>query len=752
MSLHLDPAVARERVRCSVATIDEILPDCLRRAEAVMSPATVEQWLDGVSQVCGLGRGTELPLILLDTMPEIVAATDEGIVPEVAEMAAFLSRAVCGRAINPFLSGLPTLARRVESADSLRQWFAMLRRVVALETPEAVEALCRRLPFLIEQISLAGVESWMAYGLRTYTGQPHRLPEYFAMQTPDSHAAFQRQRHGTLFVDHERRLTLYMIGFWGWQEAWRPYSLVHHTRRRPMPHLDKLGFHLPDVLDDVVLAEGRTVPGIDLYRAMVAHMAAHRLWSRPYLADNYSPFQHICIEAFEDARVEHLAMARYPGLRRLWLDVHPTPEEGTCPEGWSDIRLRLALLSRAILDPGQRYEDAVVMDFAGRFREAVAETPEDPGLSVRLGIAFLTKIFGPHLNASKVFFENTLVPYRDDNRYLWHFLEESDDPEEDFTSDHGTPDPDDEEAAGDPRLLPPRLYPEWDQGVRAMRPDWATVHEAWAPAGDGGVIDGLLDRNRALAAQIKRLVDRLKPQDRARLRAQKEGEDLDVDRAIGAMIDLRAGFVPDGRVYQRHITDGRDISVLLLLDLSKSLDEPVEGGEGETLLHLSQEAVALLGWAVEALGDPFAIAGFSSDARQMVRYQHFKQFAEPWGAEVKARLGGMTAGSNTRMGAALRHATDYLAGRPTEKKLLLLLSDGRPHDVDVDDPEYLKWDAHAAVAEARVRGVTTFCITLDPTADDYGEDIFGPAGYAVVDQVRRLPEKLTRLFMALTKG
>lgn len=749
---HRDPGTARARVKCSVSAIDELLPGCLREAERVMTPAGVDAWLDAVSLVCGLGRGTELPLILLEEMPTVVAATGEDIIPDIAEMAAFLSRSLCGKAINPFLAGLPTVARRVESAESLRAWFAMVRRVVALDNAESVEALCRRMPFLIEQISLAGVDNWIAYGLRTYQGAPHRLPDYFAMQSPDSHAAFQRERHGTLFADHERQLTLYMTGFWGWREAWRPYSLVFQGLRRPVPHLDKLGFHLPDVVDDLVLPDGRVVPGIDRYRAMVAHMAAHRRWSRPYLADNYSPFQHLCIETFEDCRVEHLAIARYPGLRRLWLDLHPEPVEGSCPAGFSPIRLRLAMLSRAILDPGQRYDDPVVMDFAGRFRDAVAATPEDPTISVTLGIAFLTRIFGPHLNSPRVFFDNTVVGYRDDNRYLWHFLEESDEPETDFTSDHGTPDPEDEEEGGDQRLRPPQLHPEWDQAARAMRPDWATVVEGWAAEGAADRIDDLLERNRALAAQIKRLVDRLKPQDRARLRAQKDGEDLDVDRAIGAMIDLRAGFVPDGRVYQRHVTDGRDISVLLLLDLSKSLEDAVDGGDGATLIDLSQEAVALLGWAVDALGDPFAIAGFSSDGRHAVRYRHFKQFDEPWGARVKARLGGMAAGSNTRMGAALRHAADHLRSRPTEKKLLLLLSDGRPHDIDEDDPDHLKWDAHAAVAEARAQGVATFCITLDPKADDYGEDIFGPGGYAVVDQVRRLPEKLTRLFMTLTKG
>jgi nitric oxide reductase activation protein len=276
------------------------------------------------------------------------------------------------------------------------------------------------------------------------------------------------------------------------------------------------------------------------------------------------------------------------------------------------------------------------------------------------------------------------------------------------------------------------------------------VFEAAAPSGEAARIDRLLERHALLAKQIKRLIDRLKPQLRKRLRHQLDGDAFDLDHLIGNWIDRLAGSQPDGRVYQTHQTDGRDIAVLLLLDLSESLKK-VPPGCAEPLLALEQEAVTLLAWAVEALGDPFAIAGFTSDTRHEVRVLAYKGFDEPWGSDAKGRLAAMAAGGSTRMGAALRHAGQHLAQRREAKKLLLLLSDGEPSDVDVDDPAYLKWDTHAAVTELRAKGVNTFCITLDDRADDYVADIFGPGGYAVVDQVARLPEMLSRLFMTLTK-
>ncbi|HIP23822.1 MAG TPA: VWA domain-containing protein, partial [Rhodobacteraceae bacterium] len=126
-------------------------------------------------------------------------------------------------------------------------------------------------------------------------------------------------------------------------------------------------------------------------------------------------------------------------------------------------------------------------------------------------------------------------------------------------------------------------------------------------------------------------------------------------------------------------------------------------------------------------------------------------FKEPWGDAPKARLAGMKAGNSTRMGAALRHAGAYLANRAEEKRLLLVLTDGEPHDIDVADPKYLQDDTHIAVGELASKGVTTYCISLDPKADDYVADIFGRNNFTVIDRVESLPEKLPKLFMSLTR-
>jgi nitric oxide reductase activation protein len=234
-----------------------------------------------------------------------------------------------------------------------------------------------------------------------------------------------------------------------------------------------------------------------------------------------------------------------------------------------------------------------------------------------------------------------------------------------------------------------------------------------------------------------------------RVRYQEEGSELDLDVAIRSLIDLQAGSQAETRINLSHRTDGRNIAILLLLDLSASVNEKAAGSE-QTILQLSQEAVSLLAWSIEELGDPLAIAGFHSNTRHDVRYLHVKGFSERWGGDVKGRLAGLQARYSTRMGAAMRHAAHYLGEQKADKKLMLILTDGQPSDVDAPDERLLIEDARQSVRELDQQGIFTYCISLDPKADHYVSDIFG-RHYTVIDHIERLPEQLPRLFMSLTR-
>lgn len=733
-----------EQLRCKSPRVQKVVPDALAEARQLLSPAGMQAFVDATARVCALGRGGAEPvLVFLQTMPMVARTVGEGVLGDIAAQVERLSTSLNAQAIVPFLNTLPAVARRLEERELVQRYFEILDNMIEADAGQALVPLLEQVDHIVGEICIGGLHNWVAFGLRGYRNQPHRIADYFRLQTPDSLAALQRERHGTLYVDNERRLALYLRALWEQETEVHPYTLAFDIKRARLPFIDNSGFHVPDVFDDV----NERISGLDRYRALLAHMAAHKRWTTPIIADNFSQFQQLVVETFEDARVEYLAMREMPGLRRLWLALHPRPLEGECPEGWSCIRHKLALLSRALLDPAHGYSDPVLLDFVERFRQAMAESPYDTNASARLGRAFYTAIHSNDFRLPKVFFKDTEVPYRDDNRYLWLFLEDTED-EDEFTSDHGAANPRQDGAEDD--LLFARHLPEWDQGPQHYRPDWVTVYESIQPPGQAAAIDRLLEKHALLAKKLKKIVDLLKPQQHVRVRYQEDGDELDLDIAIRAMVDYKSGTNPDPRIHYSHQHDGRDIAVTLLLDLSESINEVPPGCE-QTTRELSQEAVSLLGWAIDALGDDFAIAGFASNTRHEVRFLHFKGFNEPWGPEPKARLAAMTGGYSTRMGAAIRNAGLYLSRRRNAKKLLLVLTDGEPHDIDVPDPEYLRVDTKRAVEELDADGVATYCITLDPNADEYVAGIFGDHGYTVIDHVERLPEKLPQLFMALTR-
>jgi nitric oxide reductase activation protein len=191
--------------------------------------------------------------------------------------------------------------------------------------------------------------------------------------------------------------------------------------------------------------------------------------------------------------------------------------------------------------------------------------------------------------------------------------------------------------------------------------------------------------------------------------------------------------------------------VLVLLDLSESTNDRVPG-TFTSVLDLSREATVLLADAMSQIGDTFAIHGFASNGRHEVEYYRLKDFDQPYDDTAKEHLAGMRGRLSTRMGVAIRHAGQFLRYRRSSRKLVLLITDGEPSDVDVRDPRYLRADARKAVEVLARSGVHTFCMTLDPKADEYVKQIFGERNYMVVDHISRLPEKLPMLYMRVTHG
>lgn len=745
-------AAAWQRLDTRFAQVDAVFDDLMAEAFALLPEDDLPAFLEAARVLGKLGRGVEPMLIFLEEWPSAAQALNgSDALHDVMAFVMRLQKSPNGKAIAPFLQTLAPVARRLLTAQQLQNYLAIAADLMERTTGSihghhttfpspGLPVFFEQAPQLLGLLALQGLKNWVDYGIRNYRHHPERQTDFFALRSADARAVLQRERHGVLFADVERKLHLYLRALW--QEAAAmlvPYSTAFQALHQPLPYFDTLGLRVPDVFDDAPGASG-----MDQYRAVLAHMAGHRRWSAPQTADNWSPFQRMAVECFEDVRIDLLVCREYPGLRGVLLALHPAPVEGACDERTTScLRHRLTLLSRAALDGAHGYHDPLLLLTVEQLHAALADGPSSTAAMADLALRYVARSRRPSDQFAQVWFEGTVVPYRDDNRHLWRFIENSDD--EDFFDN---PDKARTQQTELPEL-PPRHYPEWDCNSQTYRPDWVSLYEHLHPRGDPAHIDALLLKHAALAKRLKRVLDLLKPQDKCRIRYQEEGSELDLDVAIRSLIDFKGGATPDPRINMSHRTDGRHIAVSLLLDLSESLNQKVPGSE-QTVLELSQEAVALLAWAIERLGDPFAIAGFHSNTRHDVRYLHIKGYGEPFNDEVKARMAAMQAGWSTRMGAAMRHAAHTLAARPADKKLLLILTDGQPADVDSPDERLLIEDARHAVRELHQQGIFTYCISLDAQADAYVSDVFG-RHFTVVDNIQRLPEQLPQLFLSLTR-
>ncbi len=794
MSIHLDEY--RDELVAADPALAEHLDTLVTEAARHISPAGLKTWLDGALALARLGRGGRLATLWLEEMPLVAREVGEDVIPDVMGALLKMASMVSGEVLALVVSTLPAVARRLGDADLLRGWLQLLHRMSA-RAPRGIRPMLGVIDELLARLTLSGLRRWVDFGAEAYRRDFAGQRAYFALETEDSKAVLQKERRGTLFIDVQRKINFYLRAFWGRDFFLRPAAADLENFR---PFVAGRAMHLPDAVDDL-----GAVPGLELYRAMAAHMAAHLVHSEGPMAGHaaFSPAQRFMIGLLEDARVEWNAMRAFPGMGRLWRRILAEAGAGA-PEGAAHEGLPvIERIAAGLLDGESRTGIAEIDTIIADFHEQIPRNPQDQDLVRTLGLALFDHLSARHLMPSLRILESIRLPWRDDNRLIWSedeedWLESSvflsprekqvrrqvnvmefvnevdvetagDDAQEIWTlsselfpyEDHGISF---NEMEGKDPVRGPFHHDEWDWQVQLHRPAWVSVWEHRPKKGDPAIVDGVLTRHRGISHRIRQIVDRLRPQGLVRERKLEDGDVLDINAAVDAMVMLRMGLNPDPRITMRYRLNRRDLAVTILIDLSESTNDPLPGatpdpagkekgeeGKGETVLDLTRDATALLATAIDGIGDPFAVHGFNSNGREDVRYYRFKDFDEPFGEEVKARLAGMTGGLSTRMGAAMRHAGALLARRPEKNRLLLLVTDGEPADIDVRDPGYLRQDTKKAVEELRRQGISSYCLTLDPEADAYVSRIFGPTGYTVIDNVRRLPERLPTLFAALTR-
>ncbi len=304
--------------------------------------------------------------------------------------------------------------------------------------------------------------------------------------------------------------------------------------------------------------------------------------------------------------------------------------------------------------------------------------------------------------------------------------------------------PDAEELKESVKLF---FYKEWDRKIADYKLDWCQVRQRFSPEHPNDFVQKVNERLRGIILLIRKQFMKLKPERFRKYKAQPTGDSLDIDALVEALTDMHSGVPMSENVYIRRDKKIRDVSVFFLVDLSGSTDEEVNG---QRVIDIQKEAMAIMAEALEALGDPYAIYGFSSEGRFRVDMFTVKDFEEAYDEKVQYRLGNLEPEGLTRMGTVIRHATYKLEEVTSAIKLLVILTDGRPYDMEYGNLEYAISDTKKAIQEARSKNIHPFIITSDKKGSDYLKMISPQTECVILPKVEMLPTLLPNLYRRLT--
>ncbi|MDH5396137.1 MAG: hypothetical protein OEW97_07660, partial [Gammaproteobacteria bacterium] len=436
------------------------------------------------------------------------------------------------------------------------------------------------------------------------------------------------------------------------------------------------------------------------YRAAATHISAHIKYSQQaFEVKELNLLQRSIIDLIEDLRVELLAIEKFPGLRKIWLEFHVMQQ--VSPDSALNLVKRL---SRSVLDP--TYHDPHQWVIKGKkLIQKNLHRLKDQSLSLELGLSLANDLGQMRLPLNSGRYENALL-YRDDNRHLWQDIAEHTQQAEvsghteevviqqkkllettegkqielannEYSRGQGLHINYKENASFEycqlshSKIISTIIYPEWDYRLKLLKQNWCTLIERQAVAGSDEKIDEIFLLHQNTLNRLRHIAKRLQVEKQQRIRKIQEGDDIDFDPMINAMVAMRMGQDPDTRVFVRNeYRQSKSLAISILLDLSESTNQMT----GDvSITQMLRDAVLLLGETLTIADEQFSISGFSSNGRHEINYLNFKKFSESFNAS-KTRLADIQGEYSTRLGTAIRHSAQSLAQQNARKKLLLVIT------------------------------------------------------------------------------
>jgi nitric oxide reductase NorD protein len=720
----------------------------------------LEGWAGGVLALADVNAGPSCLVAFWESSRN--HPTEDGIAALIAtaHTAADICRHAGAQATAATIVSAAAARQNLGPGPALARWWHTMNHL-AERAPESIAPVASRMDEILAAGNIQAFESFVAAGLKLAAGDKRKRLRFFTLQDKLARRLLERATAGIGFAETERQTKAFVTSLWGRPPLLR--SFAAGSGQAPQRRAGIAGplIRMPEIYRGV---QGDAA--FALYRAAAAHAEAHLVFGGPrFPVGTLKPLQVALVTLIEDARIERLAMRTLPGLRKLWSPYHIA-----APAGIATAPTLLARLTRALFDPAYEDDDGFVAR-GRRMFEAALPRLEDPAISREIGM-----LLGNDLGQMRVQFNaKTYIVeplYRDDGLGLWDFGDDAPASGETLDlaidaarnerredQDNSSLDPEMQEDGGkvgrarpvaaDQRGIVIAKYPEWDRAHAVERPEWTTVREVAARAGDPRLVEDALERADVLRNRIGRLVRSVRVGRTIRLKRQLDGHDLDLDAVIDAGIALRMQQEPDPRVFRTTSSKHRDLAVLLLLDISESTRDRL--ASGATVLDVERLAVAVLAEAMSALGDPFGMLAFASNGRDDVEMTTVKAFDEPYDRTCISRLAALSSGLSTRLGAALRHAGELISHARSFRKLVIVLTDGEPSDVDVADPLDLVEDARRAAVGLRARGIDGFGVVLGADAMNSAVRIFGRGNTMLVPRVEDLPARLSELYFRLAR-
>ena len=669
---------------------------------------------------------------------------------------ALLFAAPSRRAVDRLASLLAPLPRAHQ--DLVLHWAG-----VAAQTNSEIGHLIAMLaPKALERIDVAAFEAWALTGLDSYDKEGLR-PAVERLRDLDGFIAIREGRLFASFGDVEPRLGRFVQGLSG-----RSLALKAGT----YPWTDTETIFLPARIAHFTAAEDNR----QLYKALAVQLWAQTRYGTFSVnleaALNCWPERNVALSwlaALEAVRLEACITRDLPGLgnalaalRGAWPDeLHEALPDLESPG--ADIGMTLKWLAvfmeKNAVPPAPTFVGRLDPAVAGRVRaERIARETE----ILRKALGALKGMAGkqpakPSEFAAQLQKDTGEIEIRLDGEAV-RLPPEARAAAQSLMQDLGDLPPEALTAAGDglwspsgkdlglPEQTSDRSadfrYDEWDYRRNAYRRQWCHVYVADVKPGDGHFVADVKQRYAPFIHQLKRRFEAVRGEDRI-LGRQPDGEEIDLDALVEAVNDRRSGAEPSPRLFCRRVRNQRSLAAMFMVDMSGSTKGWINNAEREALVMLCE--------ALEKLGDSYAIYGFSGWTRTRCDIYRIKSFADRYDDAVRERIDAIEAKDYTRMGVAIRHLTHLLARQPARHKLLVTLSDGRPDDFgDEYRGQYGIEDTRRALQEAREQGIRSYCITIDRQGADYLRHMYGPASFAVLDDVKKLPLKVADIYRKLT--